>query len=242
MHCRRALALAIDYETMLRMIAITDDVSGGSAPVGAIPVGMLGYNADGAPLAQDMDAARAEMAQCAYDPAEHTLEVSWIAEVPLEERFALLAQANFSELGFNTEIVRMPWALFAEAVSNVEATPHFSQLFNSTITDDPDTLFYGMYHSSAAGTWQSPEYLADDEVDALLEAGRTETDTDARADIYSQLDARLMDLAPTIFGYDRQSVFAASNRVRVPALTDPAMAFGMDTLGFSFRLMEMVEE
>jgi len=51
-----------------------------------------------------------------------------------------------------------------------------------------------------------------------------------------------MEIAPTIYGFDSQSVFAASNRVKVPALSDPAMAFGLDGLGFSFRLMEMVAE
>jgi peptide/nickel transport system substrate-binding protein len=40
-----------------------------------------------------------------------------------------------------------------------------------------------------------------------------------REEAYSALNARLMELAPTIYGYDRQSIFAASNRVNVPALS-----------------------
>jgi len=48
-----------------------------------------------------------------------------------------------------------------------------------------------------------------------------------------------MEIAPTIYGYDRQSLFAASNRVKVPALSDPEKAFGLDGMGFTFRLMEM---
>lgn len=48
-----------------------------------------------------------------------------------------------------------------------------------------------------------------------------------------------MAIAPTIYGFDRQSVFAASDRVKVPALSDPSKAFGLDGMGFSFRLMEM---
>ena len=50
-----------------------------------------------------------------------------------------------------------------------------------------------------------------------------------------------MCIRDRIYGFDRQSVFAASNRVRVPAMTDPSKAFGLDGLGFSFRLMEMTE-
>ena len=135
----------------------------------------------------------------------------------------------------------MPWALFAETVSKPENTPHISQLFVNAVTGDPDTLLYGMYHSSSPGTWQSPEYLNDAMVDKYLEAGRAATDEAGRQEAYTMLNARLMEIAPTIYGYDRQSVFAASNRVKAPALNDPAQMFGLDAMGFSFRLMEVAE-
>jgi peptide/nickel transport system substrate-binding protein len=240
-HCRRALSMAFDYDTAIKMISITDDVAQGSPATGAIPQGMFGARPLDMAMHRDVEGAKAELAQCAYDPADFTIELSWIAEVPLEERFALLMQANLAEIGVQSEIVKLPWALFAEQVSNPENTPHVSQLFNTTQTGDPDTLLYGMYHSSAAGTWASPEYLNDAEVDRLLSEGRTATDDAGREAAYSALNDRLIELAPTIFGYDVQGVFAASNRVRVPALSDPAMAFGLDGMGFSFRLMEMTE-
>ena len=239
--CREVIAHAIDYGTLLQMVAINDDVSQGAPATGAIPVGMFGANGPDAALSRDMAAAETALGECPYAPQDWNLEISWIAEVPIEERFALLMQANLAELGISSSIQTLPWALFAEQVSNPEETPHVSQLFNSTMTGDPDTLLYGMYHSSAAGTWQSPEYLDDAEVDAALEAGRTATDDADRNAAYAALNARLMEISPTVFGYDRQSVFAASNRVRVPALSDPEQAFGLDGLGFSFRLMEMVE-
>ena len=75
-----------------------------------------------------------------------------------------------------------------------------------------------------------------------MDAGRSATSDADREAAYSALNARLMAIAPTIYGFDRQSVFAASNRVNVPALSDPAMAFGLDGMGFSFRLMEMTGE
>jgi peptide/nickel transport system substrate-binding protein len=99
-----------------------------------------------------------------------------------------------------------------------------------------------MYHSSAAGTWQSPEYLNDEEVDKHLEAGRRTTSDTEREAAYRALNDRLMEIAPSIYAYDRQSIFAASNRVKVPALSDPEKAFGLDGMGFTFRLMEITEE
>ena len=242
MNCRLALANAFDYATAIQMIAINDAVSAGSPATGAIPVGMFGANGADSVQAQDLDAAKGFLDACQYDAADMNIEVSWIAEVPLEERFALLMQSNFTALGIKSEIKKLPWALFAEQVSSPENTPHISQLFVNAVTGDPDTLLYGMYHSSTPGTWQSPEYLNDAKVDEFLDAGRAgATDADREA-AYAGLNARLMELAPTIYGFDRQSVFAASNRVKVPAMSDPAQAFGLDGMGFSFRLMEMVAE
>ncbi|MDA8030381.1 MAG: hypothetical protein MPK62_04480 [Alphaproteobacteria bacterium] len=150
-------------------------------------------------------------------------------------------QANFSELGFGGEIRKLPWALFAEQVSSAENTPHISQLFVNAVTGDPDTLLYGMYHSSRAGTWQSPEHLSDAEVDRLLDEGRTADGDAARAAAYSALNARLLEIAPTIYAYDNLSVFAASSRVKAPPLQSADAAFGLDQIGFSFRLMEVAE-
>lgn len=238
-NCRLALSKAFDYHAALQIITVDGDVAMGTPSTGAIPVGMLGANPASKTLGRDLDAARAYLDQCQYAPEDFSLELSWIAEVPIEERFALLMQANFSELGFRSEIIRMPWALFSDQVSNPETTPHVSQLFVNAVTGDPDTLLYGMYHSSAAGTWQSPEYLNDPQVDALLEAARVVA-TDAERDaVYSALNARLMELAPTIYGYDMISVFGASNKVSAPTLGDPAHTFNVGSMGFTFRLIEI---
>ncbi|MCO6406756.1 ABC transporter substrate-binding protein [Hoeflea alexandrii] len=240
-NCRMAFAKAFDYGAAIKMIAVTDTVSQGAASTGAVPVGMFGANPADQVLTRDLEAAKQHLAECKYKPEDFTLEISWIAEVPVEERFALLMQANYAELGVKSEIKKLPWALFAEQVSKPENTPHLSQLFVNAVTGDPDTLLYGMYHSSAAGTWQSPEYLNDAEVDKQLEAGRTAATPEGREGAYAALNARLMEIAPTIYGYDRQSVFAASARVKVPALSDPSKAFGLDGMGFTFRLMEVAD-
>jgi len=238
-NCRLAVSAAFDYSSALKMVAITPEVAQGNPSTGAIPAGMFGANPPADALKRDMDKAKAYLAQCKYKPQDTTIDLSWIAEVPLEERFALLMQANFSELGFKSQITKMPWALFSESVSKPENTPNISQLFVTAVTGDPDTLLYGMYDSKAAGTWQSPEYLNDAEVDKFLEAGRTATTDAARTKAYSALNKRLIEIAPSIYGYDMQAVFAASNKVSVPALTDDSKRFALDGMGFTFRLMEM---
>lgn len=239
--CRLALANAFDYESGIKMVAINDAVSQGKPSTGAIIQGMLGANGADMALKRDVDAAKAHLAKCKYKPEDINLELSWIGEVPLEERFALLMQANFAEIGIKSEIKKLPWALFSEQVSKPENTPNISQLFVNSVTGDPDTLLYGMYHSSAKGTWQSPEYLQDADVDKYLVEGRTVADDAGRNAAYSALNKRLMEIAPTIYAHDQVAVFAASKRVSVPALSDPAKAFNLAGFGFNFRMMEMNE-
>ncbi len=237
--CRLAVIYAFDYASGVKMVGVTDKVSQGSPATGAIPVGMLGALPADQAMKKDIDKAKDHLAKCKYKPEDMKVELSWIGEVPLEERFALLMQANFSELGVKAEVKKLPWALFVEQISKPENTPAISQVFVNTMSGDPDTLLYSMYHSSAGGTWMSPEYLKDKDVDALLEKGRTTTDEAERAKIYTELNTRLRTLAPTIFAQDQTAVFAASNRVSVPALSDPSKAYALAGFGFTFRLMEM---
>jgi peptide/nickel transport system substrate-binding protein len=150
-------------------------------------------------------------------------------------------QSNFKDIGIDSEIVKVPWALFTDQVTKVETTPDISQVFVSAVTGDPDTLLYGMYHSTPTATWQSPEHLNNPDVDKLLDAARAEVDPAKRADLYSQLNTMLVGLAPTIYAYDNQAVFAASNRVKAPTLSDESKIFGLSGMGFTFRLMQMAD-
>ena len=58
--------------------------------------------------------------------------------------------------------------------------------------------------------------------------GRSAMTDEEREEAYSALNARLMELAPTIYGYDRQSIFAASNRCErtCPVLAGPCFRAG----------------
>jgi peptide/nickel transport system substrate-binding protein len=238
--CRKAITYAFDYDAGIKMVAISDTVSQGSPSTGALPVGLLGSLPADQSYKRDLDKAREHLAKCKYKAEDLNIEISWIGEVPLEERFALLMQANFAEIGIKSEVRKVPWALFTEQVTKPENTPNISQVFVNTTTGDPDTLLYGMYHSKSAGTWMSPEYLKDAEVDALLDKGRVAPEAE-RAKIYEEVNKRLKDLAPSIFAQDQTAVYAASKRVSAPALTDPAKAFALGAFGFNFRLMEMNE-
>ncbi|MEF2071986.1 ABC transporter substrate-binding protein [Consotaella aegiceratis] len=239
-HCRLALTYAFDYANTLNILKINDDYSQGVPMNGALPSGLLGYDKSVPDFSQDMEKAKAELAECKYDPADNPLDIAWIAEVPARERIALLMQASFSQLGFPVKVVKTPWALVTEQVTKPDTAPHAVEIAVSALTPDPDSLLYNMYSSKVPATWMSAEHLKDDKVDELLEAGRAESDDTKRAEIYKELNKRLRELAPDIFAYELKGVMVARDAVSVPKLTDASQRT-LDNFNFLFREISMTE-
>jgi peptide/nickel transport system substrate-binding protein len=236
-HCRLALTYAFDYATGLKLLKINDQFSQGIPANGPIPGGLLGHD-DAPAYAQNLDKAKAELAECKYKPADYPLDISWIAEVPARERVALLMKANFEAIGFKANVTKVPWALLTEQVSKPETTPHAAEIAVQAVTPDPDSLLYNMYSSKVPATWMSAEHLSDAKVDELLDKGRSETDPAKRGEIYKALDARLRELAPTIYLYDLTGVFTARDAVTIPALSDKSKRY-FDNFNLVFREMSI---
>jgi len=200
---------------------------------------MVGYDASLPDYKRDIQKAKAELGQCRYNPSEHELEISWIAEVPLEERFALLMQQNWSELGFRSQVVRLPWVSYTQRTSKPETTPHIGQLFYNTRTPDPDSYLYNVYHSKATGQYAAAEWLMDPEIDGLLDKGRSTIDAADREKIYRETVSKIRDLQPSIFGYQIINTYPKWERVQIPLLEDPEKNMRLMGMNFVFRRMEM---
>ncbi len=238
-HCRLALGAALDYDALIGQANITPTIHGAKPSNGPLLEGMLGYDASVPPYKQDMAKAKVELTQCKYKPADYELEIMWVGEVPLEERFALLMQQNWGELGFKSKIVRMPNLAYVQATSKVETTPHVMQLFYNARTPDPDGYLYNAYASSSVGQYTAAQWLQNPDVDALLNQGRTTTDTAKREQIYREVAQKIRDLQPTIFGYQIINTYAKSDRVDIPDLEDPAKNTRVAGMNLMFRRMEM---
>ena len=239
LHCRRALALSLDYDALLGLANITPQIKGAKPARGPIIEGMLGYDPSVATPARDLDKAKAELAQCHYKPGEQDFEISWIGEVALEERFALLMQSNWAELGFKTHITRYPFATYTQTIGKPETTPHVSQLYYNARTPDPDPLLYNAYSSKAVGSYISVEWLQNPEVDALLDKGRSTLDPAEREKIYRKIAETINDLQPDMFGFEIINTYPKAERVTIPMLEDPARNTHIYGLNFTFRDMEM---
>ncbi|GAA4013794.1 ABC transporter substrate-binding protein [Deinococcus rubellus] len=239
LNVRKAIAAAFDYATLRSLLKITDTVASGSPANGPLVPGMPGYNKAIPAPNRNLELAKSLLAKSKYKGDQLTIEVGWVAEVPFEERIALLMQQNLAEVGIKVNVTKVPWAVMTQRAAKATTTPNASLVYVSPIVPDPDAMLYPVYHSSSAGTWLSMEWLKDTQVDKLLDQARTETNPSKRAEIYQQASKRIVDLQPDIFGYVQNAVFAKQSNVSIPALQDPTKTVAMQGGNFIFRTISV---
>ena len=238
-HCRKALALSIDYETR-HALENVGDLKGAKPAKGPLLETHPGFDPNWAPYAKrDMAAAKAELAQCKYKPGDHRLQIVWMATNRKTERLALMMQQNWEELGFKADIESRIWAHFTEQVAKPDSAPMIVPVYVSTPIPDPDSYLYQTYHSSRHGQWLSAEYFKDAEVDAMLDKGRTMPGGAERIELYKKVATRIRDLQPAIFGFQQVNLVPKRDTFMWPNLEKPNMNTGIQGGNHLFRLMEM---
>jgi peptide/nickel transport system substrate-binding protein len=174
-HIRRAIALATDYDTIREVI-----FPGGvlSTP---LPKAFAAFHADDIPEPKyDLEAAKAEIAQSKYAGQPIPITLGYVAGTKFEEEISLLMQANLEQLGFVVTQQADPWNRITEKAGKIETTPAVNQIFFGPTYPSPDSMFFTQYHSKAAGTWASMEWLQDPEIDALIDEARGTGDRPSR--------------------------------------------------------------
>jgi peptide/nickel transport system substrate-binding protein len=199
-HFRRAMAYAFDYEA-----AVGLEWPGTQQSRGPVPAITAGHNPDVFVFTRDLDKAREELAQSKYaDQLEdYPVEVHWITEVPAEEKWALLFQANMADIGIPVEIVGTPWMSVVEETADIDASPHIVTIYVSADFPEAGSLIKVRYHSDAAPTWSQNEWLLDEELDARIDDALATVDAEERYAKYRDLQDEIVELSPTLFLYDQ---------------------------------------
>ena len=138
-----------------------------------------------------------------------------------------------------SEIQRLPWPLYTQQTAKPETAPMVGQVYTFARTPDPDAYLYNMYHSSRHGQFSAAEYFKDDQVDALLDKGRSTPVGPERTEIYKKAVRRIVELQPSIFGYELINLYAKRDVVSIPTMEDPRLNTGIMGGNHLFRLMKM---
>lgn len=198
-HFRKAMAYAFDYNTVLEQI-----YPGAKRSLGTIPGVLPGANRDIKPYEYNLDKAKAELALSKYanDPSKWNITMSWCAEVPEQEKLALLLQSNLDALGIKIEVTKKPFGSMIADAQTIETTPNASLVNNAPSYFEAGAMLKTRYHSSSTGTWEQMEWLKDDKLDAMIEDALSTTDRDERFVKYNEIQVYINDLCPTLWIFD----------------------------------------
>jgi peptide/nickel transport system substrate-binding protein len=213
-HCRKAMAYAFDYDA-----AVGLEWPGTKQMVGPVPAVLAGHDPNVLVYKRDLDKAKAELAQCKYanELDKYPVDVNWVAEVPDEEKWALLFQSNMADIGMKVDVVKVPWLSLVENTSKLETSPSIATIYVSADLPEAGLMLKQRYHSSTTGTWQQNEWLQDKQLDAEIDDALATTDDQQRFDKYYKIQEQLVDLAPSIWIYDQVEKHAQRECVDWPA-------------------------
>lgn len=213
-HCRRAMSYAFDYDA-----AVGLEWPGTKQTVGPVPASLAGHDATIVPYKRDLAKAQEELAQCKYanELENYPIELHWVAEVPDEEKWALLFQSNLAEIGMKVEITKVPWLSMVENTSKLETSPSIATIYVSSDLPEAGLMLKQKYHSSTNGTWQQNEWLQDPELDAAIDEALATLDDAERYAKYSAIQKQLVDNAVSLWLYDQVEKRAVRSCVDFPA-------------------------
>jgi len=221
-HIRKAIACATDYDTIRSTI-----VPGGELN-GPLPKAFADfYDTSLATPKFDMDCAKAEVAKSKYAGQTIPITLQYVAGTKFEEDIALLMQSNLETLGFKVTQQSDPWNRVTDLATKLQTSPAMSEIFFGATYPSPDSMFFTQYDSKAAGTWSSLEWLQDPDVDALIDQARGTGDKAKQADIYKQLQQKIVALQPDVF-LETQTVQHAMDKCLTGYKAVPMQSFDYD--------------
>jgi peptide/nickel transport system substrate-binding protein len=199
-HFRRAMAWAFDYDA-----AVALEWPGTKQSQGPVPAITAGHDPNVFVFHRDLDKAREELALSPYADQldEYPVVVHWITDVPAEEKWALLFQANMADVGIDVEVVGTPWTAVVEETADIETSPHIVTIYVSADFPEAGSLIKVRYHSDAAATWSQNEWLLDPTLDQMIDDSLTTVDQEQRYAKYRALQEYIVDLCPSLFLYDQ---------------------------------------
>lgn len=186
---RQALAYAIDRD------AIVQAVSYGTAALNqlAIPEQSVWYT-EYDEYSTDLDTAQALLDEAGFTGG--TLDLLATSDYPETVTAAQIIASNLEPLGIDVEIRQPDFSTWLDE----QNTGNFDMLMMGWLGNiDPDDFYYSQHHTDGASNAQG---YSNAEVDALLDAGRIETDPEARKDLYAQAATIIADEASYIYLYN----------------------------------------
>ncbi|MEP4196466.1 MAG: ABC transporter substrate-binding protein [Aliishimia sp.] len=194
---RKALAFAYDYESFTQILngegklqtsPFTDAIKG-YTPIADMPT-------------RDIAKAKEYLAKTEYPDGGFEVDYVYVEGFELERQMGLSMIDAFRDINVTVKMIPATWPNMVAMGSDVETSPDLLAIFTTPVSTDPDAVAI-QYHPASHGKYFGSHFLDDPELVALIEAARNETDWAKREPMYHEIQQKIVDLQPEIFGMMR---------------------------------------
>ena len=181
---REALNYAID-----RQLIVDTIMSGNGEPADCIIApAVFGYYSDG-PYEYNPEKAKELLAEAGYENGFKTS--IWVNDNQSRIEICQTVQAMLLDIGIDCSVEVMEFGSFIQKANSAE---HDLAFFGwTTSSQDADYTYYSLEHSTKQGASGNRSFIADPEIDKLIEAGRSTSDPEKRKEIYKDLAIALRE-------------------------------------------------
>ncbi|MCL1996477.1 MAG: ABC transporter substrate-binding protein [Defluviitaleaceae bacterium] len=163
------------------------------------------------PFETNLDRARELLAEAGY-PDGFSTSIWWNAPNVQRQQVSEMMQFTLAQIGIDLSIETMEWATYLE---RSDVGEHDMMIIGwTTVTADIDYALFPLLHSSNYGPPGNRGFWSTPELDALLEAGRAETDDAARMEIYAEAQAIIRAEAPMLVLRQGEILMAVNPNLR----------------------------
>ncbi len=186
---RQAISYAIDRDAILQAVSY-----GTAAPNQlAIPEDSIWYTPYDT-YSTDIDKAQELLDEAGFTGG--TMEFLATSDYPETITAAQIIASNLEPLGIDVTISQPDFSTWLDE----QNTGNFDLLMMGWLGNiDPDDFYYAQHHSEGGSNAQK---YSNSDVDSLLDAGRTETDVEARKELYAEAATIIADEASYIYLYN----------------------------------------
>jgi peptide/nickel transport system substrate-binding protein len=194
LNLRRAVAYAFDYDALL-------EIENKSAQLmdSPFPNALTGHVTIADMPRRDLDRAKAFLAKTKWPDGGIELQYTYVAGLEVERRIGLALLESLQPLNIKVNLVGQPWPTLIGRGANAETASDMVAVYVTPVSTDADVIA-AQYSSSANGQFWGMHHLSDPELDKIIEAARQELDTPTRMKMYADIQQRIVELQPCIFG------------------------------------------
>lgn len=205
---RKALAYAMDYDAFIQ-------INNGAAKLltSPFPDAMTGHTAIANIPRKNLDLARDYLSKTKTPTGGIEIEFLHVAGLEVQRRIGLTLLDAFSALNIKVNIVAAPWPTLVARGAKPETAADLVAVYVTPVSPDPDVIA-AQYASTAEGQFWGMHHLRDAEIDDMVKRARLEVDQPKRMKMYADIQRRIVDLQPAIFGQMEDRKWAQRNYVR----------------------------